>query len=68
MINRLCIAFLFYFNLAATLGTVALGAGVAGLLPGLPQAFRFGFACAAVTLGLLSFNIARAGIRLLTRH
>ena len=65
MISRLCIVFLFYFSLAATLGAVALGAGMAGLLPGLPQVFRFGFLGAAAVLGLLSLHVARAGIRLL---
>ena len=68
MISRLSIAFLFYFNLAATLGAVGLGTSLAGLLPGLPQAFRFGFLGTAAVLGLLSLHVARAGIRLLARR
>lgn len=65
MISRLYIVFLFYFNLAATLSVVALGAGLTGLLPGLPQAFRVGFLSVAAATGLLSLTIARSGVRLL---
>ena len=65
MINRLFVAVLFYFNIAATLGAVSFGVALAGVMPDLPPAFRLGSFGAAAALAYLSLRMARAGVHLL---